>query len=310
MSIECHNTIPWRSLLFVPANKARFVAKARISDADAIIIDLEDAILPGQKADARAQVPGMVADLSSAGRNVLVRINRPLPLAIRDIEASVSAQVSALVVAKASSAEHLALIGEAVAESEARLGLPEGHTRLVPLIETAGGVARMEEIASSPRVVAMACGDEDLAADLLCEPDSETIVAIKHRLVLAAALKNVWPLGLLGSITEFRDTEAYGASVRRSREAGLRGTLCIHPAQVAIANHGFAPSSSLIEQAARVVEAAEAAQRAGSGTVGLDGRMIDAPVLRRACQILAAARSYGASPAGNRNPAPGDRSRR
>lgn len=304
MSIECRDAVFWRSLLFVPANKARFAAKAKVCDADAVIVDLEDAILPAQKAEARAQVPGLVADLSSAGRNVLVRINRPLPLAIRDIEASVSAQVSALVIAKTSSAEHLALIGEAVAESEARLGLPEGHTKLVPLIETAGGVARMEEIASSPRVVALVCGDEDLAADLLCEPDSETIVAIKHRLVLAAALKNVWPLGLLGSIAGFRDTEAYGASVRRSREAGLRGTLCIHPVQVAIANHGFAPSSSQIDHATRVVDAAQAAQSAGSGTIGLDGRMIDAPVLRRARQVLAAACSYGASPARNRNPAP------
>ncbi|MER8805271.1 CoA ester lyase, partial [Mesorhizobium sp. M0998] len=109
---------------------------------------------------------------------------------------------------------------------------------------------------------------------------------VKYRLVLAAALRGIRPLGLLGSIAEFRDIEKYGSFVRRSNAVGLRGTLCIHPSQVDVANSGFAPSEEQLEHARRVVEAAEAARKSGDGAVGLDGMMIDAPVLRRAANML------------------------
>jgi citrate lyase subunit beta/citryl-CoA lyase len=99
-------------------------------------------------------------------------------------------------------------------------------------------------------------------------------------------------MGLLGSIAEFRDLERYGGSVKRSNAAGLKGTLCIHPAQVDIANKGFTPSAEQLEHAARVVAAAEAARRSGAGAAGLDGKMIDAPVLRRAENVLKAGRIY------------------
>ncbi|TCN17972.1 HpcH/HpaI aldolase/citrate lyase family protein [Sinorhizobium americanum] len=280
--------VHWRSLLFVPANNARYVEKARTSQADAIILDLEDAVLDLQKTEARSAVQAAAASLNTKSRDVLVRINRPLPLAVRDIEAIVCEDLTAIVVAKSASAEHLALLSEILEEREAALGLSANHTKLLPLIETAGGVARLDEIASFSRVIAIACGDEDLAADLGCDPDSETIVSIKYRLVLAAALRGIRPLGLLGSIAEFRDIDKFCSSVARSNAAGLKGTLCIHPDQVTVANEGFAPSKEQLTWARRVVEAAEGARENGAGAVGLDGKMIDAPVLRRAENILAA----------------------
>ncbi|MFC0804437.1 HpcH/HpaI aldolase/citrate lyase family protein [Ensifer sp. P24N7] len=278
----------WRSLLFVPANNARYAEKARSSRADAIILDLEDAVLEAQKAEARSAVQGVAASLCIGSRDVLVRINRPLSLAVRDIEAAVCEHVKAIVVAKSASAEHLSFLSEVIEEREALLGLSAGYTKLLPLIETANAVARLDEIASSPRVIAIACGDEDLAADLGCDPRSETVVAVKYRLILAAALRGVRPLGLLGSIAEFRDTEKYRSFVNRSNDAGLRGTLCIHPNQVDVANRGFAPSKEQLEWAAQVVKAAETARESGAGALGLDGEMIDAPVLRRAENILKA----------------------
>ncbi|MCO5965445.1 HpcH/HpaI aldolase/citrate lyase family protein [Sinorhizobium meliloti] len=287
------NDVYWRSLLFVPANNARYAEKARSSSADAIILDLEDAVLTEHKAEARSLVRGLAADLRTATRDVVVRINRPLPLAIRDIEAAVSENVKAIMVAKAASAEHLAFLIEVVEEQETALGLRVGHTKIVPLVETAAAVARLEEIASSERVVAIVCGDEDLAADLGCDPSSETLVALKYRVVLAAAQAGIRPLGMLGSIADFRDTEKYSCSVRRSSAAGLQGTLCIHPIQVDIANQGFLPSEEQLANARRVVEAAEAAFRNGAGAVGLDGKMIDAPVLRRAKKVLEAEDIYG-----------------
>lgn len=280
--------VHWRSLLFVPANNARYLEKARTSRADAIVLDLEDAVLTEHKAEARSAVQGMAASVRTGSRDVLVRINRPLSLAVRDIEAAVCEHVKAIVVAKSAGAGHLALLSEVLDQQEAASGLSPGHTKLLPLIETADAVARLEEIASSSRVIAIACGDEDLAAVLGCDPNSETVIAVKYRLVLAAALRGIRPLGLLGSIAEFRDIEKYRSFVRRSNDAGLKGTLCIHPSQVDVANRGFAPDDEQLEYARRVVEAAEVARKSGAAAVALDGKMIDAPVLRRAENVLKA----------------------
>ncbi|KVK54252.1 hypothetical protein L901_17945 [Agrobacterium sp. D14] len=282
----------WRSLLFVPANNPRFAEKARTSTADAIILDLEDAVLPENKAEARDAVFEVAKGLKKKGRDILVRVNRPLDLAVRDIEAAVCESVTAIVVAKAGSAEHLALLTEVIEHREAAIGLPIGHTQIVPLVETADAVARLNEISSTPRVVAIVCGDEDLAADLGCDPASETVTAIKYRLIVAAALMGIRPLGLIGSISEFRDADRFRSFVSRSSAAGLKGTLCIHPAQVEIANEGFAPSPAELDYARRVVDAAEAARASGTGAVGLDGKMVDAPVIRRAEGLLQAGLFY------------------
>ncbi|WP_028734416.1 HpcH/HpaI aldolase/citrate lyase family protein [Rhizobium leguminosarum] len=276
----------WRSLLFVPANNARYAEKARTSEADAIILDLEDAVLPEHKVQARSSIQAIAETLSTEKRDVLVRINRPLSLAIRDIEVAVSRNVRAVVVAKAMSAQHLLLLSEILEERERAIGLPTGHTKLLPLLETAEAIRRIDEIASCPRVVALVCGDEDLAADLACDPDSETLAAVKYDLVLAAALRGIRPLGLMGSIAEFRKLESYSKAVRRSAAVGLKGTLCIHPSQVMIANRGFTPSLKRIEYARQILEAANIARINGVGAVGFDGKMIDAPVLRRAQGLL------------------------
>lgn len=296
MALETARDIYWRSLLFVPANNLRFAEKASRCSADAIVLDLEDAVLAEQKVEARLGIRKVAESLSNGKCDVLVRINRPLSFAVPDIEAAVCKHVDGIMVAKAAGAEHLKLLGEILEEREKALGLPQGHTKLVPLIETPEAVGRLDEIATSPRVVAIVCGDEDLAADLGCNPESEPLIAIKHRLVLSAALAGIRPLGLLGSIAEFRDLEKYQSLVRRSRAAGLKGTLCIHPNQIDVANQGFGPSREEVEYATQVVEAAASARQNGAAAVGLEGKMIDAPVLRRAENLLnAVARSKGSS---------------
>jgi citrate lyase subunit beta / citryl-CoA lyase len=282
----------WRSMLFVPANNARYVEKARRSSADAIIIDLEDAVLPENKAVARTIVKEVAKSIKSSRRDVLVRINRPLTMALPDIAASICKDVDGLVVAKTASIDHVSLLGEVIAEHELANGLGEGHTSILPLIETPEAVANMEKIASAPRVAAVVCGDEDLAAELECPPHSETIISIKHDLVVAAAKAGVRPLGLLGSISEFKNIELYQSFVEKSRVAGLKGTLCIHPDQVDIANKGFSPTPDEVSQAQRVIEAAEKARLAGAGAAALDGRMIDLPVLLRAQKLLTSAKHY------------------
>ncbi|MDN5925509.1 MAG: CoA ester lyase [Hyphomicrobiales bacterium] len=275
----------WRSLLFVPAILDRFFERAIDAKPDAIIIDLEDSIPIEQKEFARRQVRETAAVLRRAGADVLVRINRPLSLAVRDIEASIGADVCAIMVPKAGGAYHLKLLCEVIDEIENGCGIP-GRTKIVPLVEDAEAVCRLKEIAEGERVVAIACGDEDLAANLGCAPESQTLVSVKHQLVLAAGAAGCQPLGLIGTITEYRDLDRFRAAARSSCAAGLTGSLCIHPSQVTIANKEFAPSQEAVEWALRVIARADDAQRMGQAVTSLDGKMIDQPVVRRAREIL------------------------
>lgn len=282
----------WRSLLFVPAINDRHIQKAKTTLADAIVIDLEDSVPLKDKEAARAGVTKIASEIRRSGRDVLVRINRPLPLAVRDLEQCVGPDVVGVVVAKTESAEHLRFIAELLHEREAALSLPLRHTCIVGLIENAAALLRLEEISRADRVVALACGDEDLAADIGCSAQSETIGSFKHRLVLAAAAGGLHPIGLMGTITDFRDLETFQALALRSHQAGLRGTFCIHPAQVEMANEAFSVSPEEEAMAARVVEAATAANASGNAVVALDGRMVDAPIVKRAHALLARSANY------------------
>ena len=154
-----------------------FIDKAISCRADALIIDLEDSVLPEDKPAARARVHEVSKRLRRPSVDVIARINRPFSQALRDIEASIGRDVSALMIAKAESAAHLAYLSEFIGESETHCAVPVGSTGLVALLETAAAIQKMEEICCSPRVVAVGCGDEDPAADLGCSPTSRTIAS-------------------------------------------------------------------------------------------------------------------------------------
>jgi citrate lyase subunit beta/citryl-CoA lyase len=277
----------WRSLLYVPANVPRFVAKAPGAGADAIILDLEDSVPMAQKDAAREGLAEAVRTCREGPAAVLVRINRPLRLAVRDVEAAAACGADGILLTKAMDASHIRLVAELLDELEG--GTP--RAAILPLIETAAAVARMEEIAAaSPRVAALLCGAEDLAAEMGCTADDEVIALIKRRMVIAASAAGVTPLGTLGSIADFRDHEKLRDVVARSRRAGFGGASCIHPGVVPLLNDGFGPTEKEVDLARRQIAAAEAAEREGRGSFEVDGRMVDEPILRRARRILAAAR--------------------
>lgn len=279
----------WRSLLYVPANVRRFVEKAPQSGADAIILDLEDSVPAAAKADARAQLMDAVAVCRAGVGTVLVRINRSLPLAVRDIEAAAAAGADGLLVTKAAGAEHIRLLDEMLDELEQGGG--SAPMVLVPVIETASAVAVMAEIAAaSKRIVGMLTGAEDLAAECGCTADDELIVMIKRQMVVAAAAAGIAPLGTLGSVADFRDAAKVREVALRSRRSGFTGGTCVHPSLVAILNAAFSPSEDEVALAKRQVAAAEEAAREGRGSLEVDGRMVDEPILRRARRVLAAAR--------------------
>lgn len=282
----------WRSALFVPANIERFVAKATGRGADALIIDLEDSIPPDQKHAARALVPDLVERFRSGRSDVMVRINRPLELAVRDVEAAVVSGVHAIMVTKVEGAEHLRLLDELVTQLEEARGLPVGQILFVGLIEAPGPLAQAGAIArATPRLMAISLGVEDYVTAIGAKPTEETVLLPHQQIVQAACAAGIMPLGTLGSIATFADLDAYARLVRRSSNFGFMGAACIHPTQIPALNAGFSPTPDAIAEAEHVVALSREAAAQGRGAFAIDGRMIDMPIVRRAEALLERART-------------------
>lgn len=290
-----HAALPgWRSILYVPVNVARFVEKAPRAGADAIQLDLEDSIAPEAKDDARALVRDTARRLAAAGAQVLVRINRPLAMAVRDIEAAVGPDVRALSLTKVASPDHVRLLAEVVDECEARQGLPSGHTRLVVMIETPQAFEAMREIAgASPRIVGMSLGAEDFALECGFTVSEDTLLLPKQMMVIAARAAGVMPIGYLGTVVDFTDEQAFGDMVRRSRNFGFDAATCIHPRQVPIVNRAYGVSPDEAARARRLVDESARQLAAGRGAFQLDGKMVDAPLVERAKRVLARHEAFG-----------------
>lgn len=280
----------WRSMLFVPANLKHYYDKAVACDPDAIVLDLEDGVASDAKAAARAAVPEAAHTCASAGADILVRINRPIGLAVRDIEAVVSPAVSALMLPKVESAGHVRLLAELVDTCEAQQGMERGQTRFYVVVESVQAFPHMFEIAAAhPRLVAFTCGTEDFTASTGSQPDPDVLLYPKQQGIFAARAAGILPLGILASGANYRDLEGLRAAVQTSRRFGVEGSSCIHPAQVPILNEGFTPGEAEIAKAQRIVDASDAGLRQGRGAVGLQDSMIDAPVVERARRVLAIA---------------------
>lgn len=278
----------WRSLLFVPATAARLIPKAHERGADGIIIDLEDAVAPSEKSRARTLIAEVAAQVGQSGADVLVRINRPLRLAVPDLEAAILPGVTAIMLPKAESAAHVRLLSEVIAELETERGLPPGQIRLLALIETVEGLRNVHEIAGCPRMAGITLGGEDFADALgLPSVTPSVITPYLREIVLAARGAGILPLGYAGSIANFSDLDAYAADLATARAMGFEGGSAIHPAQVPYLNAAFSPTPAEISQAERIVAAYDRAHAAGEGAIELDGRMIDVPVANRARRILA-----------------------
>ena len=280
----------WRSLLYVPANVGKFVAGAADRGADGVILDLEDSVAPAQKAAARGMLADGVQQAGRRGGDVLVRVNRPWRLLVADLEAAIIPGVAALALPKIESAEHVQAIAEIVDELETERGLPPGHVRFVPMVETASGFFRTEAIARAhPRIVAITIGAEDLALSVGMLPEAEGLFYPKQQSVFAARAAGILPLGFIGTVADYKDPEKFRATIRRSRKLGFLGAACIHPLQVPILNEEYAPNAAEIATAERMVAAYDAAMAAGKGAVEFEGRMIDIPVVDRARATLARA---------------------
>lgn len=280
----------WRSLLYVPASAGKFVAKAHERGADAVILDLEDGVAPDAKDAARAGLPASVASVRRGGADVLVRLNRPLRMTVQDIAAAVAAGADALVCTKMMGADHVKLLSELTAESEAASGRPVGSVRFVVLIEDAASLPHAQAIAAAdPRVVALGVGGEDLATDLGAEPTPDALDLPKRLGVIAARAAGVLPLGFIGTVAGLKDLDGYRAMLRRSKTIGFACASCVHPSQVPIINEEYGARPEEVDRAKRLVAAFEAALAEGKGAVAFEGDMIDKPIVDRARNLIARA---------------------
>jgi citrate lyase subunit beta/citryl-CoA lyase len=270
-----------RSMLFVPGHQSARFDKACQSGADAVVLDLEDAVPPDRKDEARTQVAQWLAGRGAgdgAGPMIVVRINAAdTPWHAADVDLCRHAGVDALMLPKAEGAAVLRAIG-------ARLPA----VALLPLVETARGVARLDEIAAAPGVQRLVFGTIDFQADLDIEGDGDELLYFRSRMVLASRVAGLQP-PVDGVSTAIDDAAHVEADALRARRLGFGAKLCIHPKQVAMVNQGFSPTQAQVDWARRVIEADAAS---GGAPVAVDGKMVDRPVVLKAQSILrAAARS-------------------
>ena len=282
----------WRSLLFVPVLSERFLAKAHTRGADAIILDLEDSILPTHKALGRAALAAAVPRVAQGGAAVVVRINRPLDLAVADIAAAVMPGVAALMLPKVMGPEHVRLLGELVTAREEVLGLPVGHTRFLALIESPATLPHLFAIAAEPRMAGMSVGGEDMATELGAVPSADSMYVFAMHGLAAARAAGILPMGSMGQLANIDDLNSYRAGLRRGRALGFTTATCIHPAHVPIINEEYGATDAELDRARRLIAAFEAAAADGAGAVAFEGSMVDLPVVIRAQRLLERAASW------------------
>ena len=244
-------------------------------------------------------IAAAIPKVSRKGADVVVRVNRPWRMLIADLEAAVIPGVTALALPKIESAEHVQMIAEIVDELELERGLPNGTVRFIAMVETASGFFRTEAIARShSRVVAITIGAEDIALSVGMLPEAEGLFYPKQHSIFAARAAGILPLGFIGTVADYKDTEAFRATIQRSRKLGFAGAACIHPLQVPILNEEYGYTAEEVRRAQAMVDAYDAALAAGKGAIEFEGKMIDIPVVARAQEVLKRAHALAAKARG------------
>jgi citrate lyase subunit beta/citryl-CoA lyase len=258
-----------RTLLFVPGHRPDRFAKAAASGADCIILDLEDAVGPDHKDEARAHAATWLA----AHDTSLVRINPPGTPAHEDDLAALHPWLEAVMLPKASSRSVAGVAGKLRAEC-----------RIVALVETATGVLEASAIAAHPSVVRLALGNVDLGAELGVDPDDRQALLWARSLLVLASAGAAKASPVDGVTTSISDPDRVRADTEHAASLGFSGKLCIHPRQIHPAHLALAPTDAQLAEAERIIEAA------GDGDVTvLDGKMLDKPVIVRARSLIARA---------------------
>ena len=287
-----------RSLLFVPGDSEKKLAKSISTSADALILDLEDSVSHDRTAIARSMVSEFLKAHSNRAQQLWVRIN-PLqtPLALHDLVAVMAGKPDGIMLPKPLNAKDAQQLDHCLSALEVREGLELGSTRIIPVAtEVAGALFDLQSYAgATPRLQGLTWGAEDLATALGATSNRNeqgdftfTYQLARSLCLLASAHAEVQAIDTLS--VDFKDMKALAADVQNARREGFSGKLAIHPDQVEVINQGFTPSAHDISHAQRIVDAFAQAQ--GAGAVQLDGKMVDKPHLTQALRLLQLSRKH------------------
>ena len=287
-----------RSLLFVPGDSEKKLAKSISTSADALILDLEDSVSHDRTAIARSMVFEFLKAHSNRTQQLWVRIN-PLqtPLALHDLVAVMAGKPDGIMLPKPLNAKDAQQLDHCLSALEVREGLELGSTRIIPVAtEVAGALFDLQSYAgATPRLQGLTWGAEDLATALGATSNRNeqgdftfTYQLARSLCLLASAHAEVQAIDTLS--VDFKDMKALAADVQNARREGFSGKLAIHPDQVEVINQGFTPSATDISHAQRIVDAFAQAQ--GAGAVQLDGKMVDKPHLTQALRLLQLSRKH------------------
>jgi len=287
---------PNRSLLFVPGDDERKLDRALHSRADIIILDLEDAVAPNRKEHARAEVSSRIRSGAFGSANVAVRIN---PRGSGDFEEDLAVVVPAwpnlLMIPKVEGLHDVEHVARVVAKHE----VPGSPLHLLALVETARGIERLGSFSDPPaspdsgieRLAGLCFGNADFALDMGL-PDADlangVLAQARSRLAIAAVAARVPPID--GVCLAVKDDDAFAAQARAAVGLGFEGKLCIHPAQVGLANEIFTPDANRTEASQRILDAWESSAGDDRGVITLDGQMVDAPLVEVHRRVLERAR--------------------
>lgn len=284
-----NKTLPvWRSLLFVPAHIAKFTDKAHQRGADACILDLEDGVALTHKGLAR-QAAGIAAQVIDAhGTDVLVRINVLEDGGLADLQAVIGPAVCAVVLPKVASAEGVRAVAAELDRLEAQRGMVLGQTLILAQIEDVAALPHLDEIASSSsRLLGMSLGPEDFCVSAGMQPVPETLFWPNQQVAFACRRAGILPFGFPGSIADFSDLPRFRQTIVQARQLGMVGAFCIHPGQVEVLNEELTPSAAEVEYAQGLLAEHACVEVEGRGAFAYRGKMIDAPVVARAREVLA-----------------------
>jgi len=290
-----------RTFLFVPGNHPRKVAKVFEAGADAVILDLEDAVAVSEKAATR----GVVRDALQRERacRAYIRVNAlDTSLTFDDIDETIDANLDGIVLPKVERAADLEMVDWLIANLERKRGIKAGQIDLMPIIETGHGLANVRDIAASPvaRMKRLSFGAGDFTRDMGMEwsrAETELLPARSEILLASRIAGREPPIDTV--FIHINDDTGFEASTQTIRDLGFQGKLCIHPAQVPIANAALTPSQADVAWARRIIAAFNEAEAAGSASIQVDGYFVDYPIVVKAERVVTIAEAAGVGePAG------------
>lgn len=285
-----------RTLAFLPGNTPNMLINGDTLGADALILDLEDAVSPAEKDSARILVRNFLANQKKRRQIYIVRINATDTEYWKDdLKAILPVKPDYIMPTKVSGAPMLTELSDYIKELEEQFGIEKNTVRLIPLLETALGIERAFEIATfSDRIAGFALGAEDLTADLQCKrtKEGQEISYARMRVVCAARAAGIEVFDT--PFTDVDDVEGLCVDAQKAKDLGFSGKLVISPRHIDYVNDIFSPSEEEIEYAKAVLNVIREAKAQGKGVVSFRGKMIDAPIVARARQVCEAAEAiYG-----------------